>query len=258
MSHNLWRFVRAMQRQRPQSTSYIECVKSVWHVHDETVNIWTHLIATLVFFAVFMGLWDGNRRRRVIQSRALFLYLPAATLFFLCSTIYHVFQNHIDHTIWHTFYHCSITLFVWASSRSFSILAFDRKRAVWRMHGAISTGMALLSILLTLCAEFVWKHPVWALYIIHTLNGSLAAIPAFNRPSGLHWRSTRARKKLLGSFQALILFSVVGSIAYTTRLVDSMLDARTHATSTSHYAMHMAVVIGACVYGQEIILDDYA
>jgi adiponectin receptor len=250
--------VDASRHHRPQSTSYLECIKSVWYLHDETINIWTYLVATLVFLAVSVRLWDGKEGKRSNQSRALHLFLPAATLFFLSSTLYHVFQNHVYDTIWHTLDHCSIVLLTWASSRSFSILAFSHRQAIWRAHRAVSTAMALLSFLLTVSGDYAWKHPTWAPFIIHALHGSIAAIPALNRPSRLHWRSSKARRRLLESFQTFVMFSTFGCIAYTTRLVDWMMDANTHASSLSHCVMHMAVVVGTCVYGREIVLDDYA
>jgi predicted membrane channel-forming protein YqfA (hemolysin III family) len=170
----------------------------------------------------------SGRDARSNQSCALHLYLPAATTFFLSSTLYHIFQNHVYVTLWHTLDHCRITLFMWASSRSFSVLAFNHRHAVWKVHRAVSTAMALLSFLLTVCGNYARKHPLWALPIVHALYGSIAAIPALNRPSRLDWRSSKARRRLLESFQTLVLISTVGCIAYTTRLVDWMIDAKTN------------------------------
>jgi predicted membrane channel-forming protein YqfA (hemolysin III family) len=129
MSHVLGFAVDAIQRHRPQSTSYLECIKSIWYLHDETINIWTHLIAALVFLAISVRLWNGRKGKRVHQSCALHFYLPAATTFFLSSTLYHIFQNHIYVTLWHTLDHCSITLFMWASSRS-NVTSSSSKRNI--------------------------------------------------------------------------------------------------------------------------------
>ena len=248
----------AIQRQRPLSTSHFSCVKSIWHLHDETINIWTHLIAALAFLVVLIRVWENKKRHRFEQDRALQIFLPAAILFFLSSSLRHVFQNHVDYIIWHSLEHCSITIFIWASSRSFCILAYDHKQTAWRIHVAVSTGTAMVSIVLTLYRAFVRGHPTWTLYVVHTLYGSLAAIPALNRPSGLHWKSWRARKRLLSSFQAFILINAAGGIAYTIRVIGRMTESSADGLSASHYAMHMMVVIGACVYGCEVILDEYA
>lgn len=35
---------------RPPLPSFIECFKSIWSIHTETGNIWTHLIGKVNFF----------------------------------------------------------------------------------------------------------------------------------------------------------------------------------------------------------------
>jgi adiponectin receptor len=247
-----WSYVKAISQHRPHSTSYIRCARSIWHLHDETINIWTHLIPFAVFCAVSIRISFRRRRRWTDEARANSLYFPAATCLFLCSTLYHTFANHNDAAFWQCLDHCSITAFICASSCSFTLLAYSSKRTAPRLFLAVLTVTALGLLLWTLYGFIAWN---WsgAGHLSHALYGAFAAVPALSRPPSLQWRTTRARKRLLQKFQALIWISAAGACLYTTRLIDMMMGAKADWGQVGHFAMHTAVVIGACIYGCELL-----
>jgi adiponectin receptor len=249
-----WSFPGALRQHRPPSTSYMGCVRSIWDLHDETVNIWTHLIAFAVFFAVCVSVSTRRCKRRTDETCANNLYFPAATLMFLCSTLYHTFANHDNATFWRCLDHCSITAFIWASSRSFTLLAYGNKRNTAQRYTTILTAAAISLVLWDLYDFTVWNGPTRTGHVSHAVYGTFAAIPAFNRPSSLKWRAARARKRLLGSFQTLIWISTLGAVLYTTRLIEWMTGERWG--KLGHHTMHMALVVGACVYGREVLCSD--
>jgi adiponectin receptor len=256
MSPMTWSYPTALKRHRPQSSSYLDCVKSIGQLHDETINIWTHLIAVAVFCLVLLRMSNCRGRKRTDEAHATWVYLPAATLFLLCSTLYHTFENHDHAVFWQRLDHCSITTFIWASSRSFTILAYPRKRPASRLYTAILTAIALGLILWHFIDVIGRNDQMRFSGVTHAVYGSLAAIPAFSRPSSLQWRATRARKRLIGKFQALIFMSAFGGVLYSTRLIERMLGARADWENVGHHAMHLAVVIGACTYGREVLGHD--
>jgi adiponectin receptor len=249
-----WSFSRALRQRRPPSNSYMGCLRSIWDLHDETVNIWTHLIAFSVFFAVCVSVSTRRRKKRTDETCANKLYFPAATLVFLCSTLYHSFSNHDNATFWRCLDHCSITAFIWASSRSFTLLAYGSKRDAPQLYTAILTAAAFSLVLWNLYEVAAWNGPTHIGHVSHAVYGVFAATPAFNRPSSLKWRTARARKSLLGSFQALVWISTLGAVLHTTRLIEWMTGERWG--NIGHHAMHMAVVVGACVYGREVLCND--
>jgi predicted membrane channel-forming protein YqfA (hemolysin III family) len=249
-----WSYPRVLRQRRPPSTSYLECLKSIWDLHDETISIWTHLIAFAVFFAVGVSVSTRRRRKRTDETCANNLYFPAAALIFLCSTLYHTFANHDNATFWRCLDHCSITAFIWASSRSFTLLAYGSKRNTPQLYTAILTSGAVSLVLWNLYSLNAWNGPARISDVSHAVYGAFAALPAFNRPSSLKWRAARARKSLFGSFQALIWVSTLGALLHTTRLVEWMTEESWG--SVDHHAMHMAVVVGACAYGREVLCSD--
>jgi adiponectin receptor len=251
-------WLSAFQQRRPHSASYVDCARSIVHLHDETINIWTHLVAFAVFCAVTIRVSTSHTKRQTDGIRANSFYLPAATLVFLCSTLYHTFANHDNATFWQCLDHCSITAFIWASSRSFTLLAYDHKRAAARLYAIALTVAALGLVLWNLYDTTAWNNRTRVGHVSHAGYGAFAALPALSRPSSLRWRATRGRQRLLRRFRALVLISVMGGALYTTGLIERMVDTRAGWRHADHHAMHMAVVIGACVYGREVLYDGFA
>jgi adiponectin receptor len=262
-SHNVFTmpggsWLSAFQQRRPHSASYMECARSIWHLHDETINIWTHLVACAVFSAVTIRAAIPHTKRRAGKTCANSFYLPAATLVFLCSTLYHTFANHEKAMVWRSLNHCSITAFIWASSRSLTRLAFDHKRAAARLYSVALTAAALGLMFWNLFGTAAWNGHTQVGHISHVGYGAFAALPALSRPPNLRWRATRGRQRVLRRFRALVLISGIGGVLYSTRLMERMTDARAGWRHIDHHAMHMAVVIGACIYGREVLYDEYA
>ena len=92
---------------RPISYSYCKCFQSCFYRHNETVNIYTHLLATFWMIALPIALYPHARDHYPTAGAddwtvfALF-FLGGASCFAL-STIYHVLSNH-SHAV-HDFAH---------------------------------------------------------------------------------------------------------------------------------------------------------
>jgi adiponectin receptor len=248
----------AFQQRRPASSSYFESACSLWHLHDETINIWTHLLACAAFCAVTIRVSTSYTKRPTGGTCINSFYLLAATAFFLCSTLYHTFANHDNAGFWQCLDHCSITAFIWASSRSFAHLAYDYNRAAVRLYGVALSMAALGLVFWNLYDITAWNHGTRVGHASHVGYGAFAALPALGRTSSLHWRATRARQRLFRRFRALVVISAMGGALYSARFIERMADARIGWCQADHNAMHMAVVIGACIYGREVLHGEFA
>jgi len=76
------------------------CLRSLFRLHNETGNVWTHLLALLYFFGLsiyvlFFAMQDVN-----IASRLVFVvYLGSAQLCFFGSTVYHLMYCHSEQAL---------------------------------------------------------------------------------------------------------------------------------------------------------------
>jgi Haemolysin-III related len=73
-----------------------ECLKSILHIHNETGNIWTHILG--FFFVLAIGVWYYPRSESweiatATDKLVVAVFLFAALECLACSTIWHVFSN---------------------------------------------------------------------------------------------------------------------------------------------------------------------
>jgi len=76
---------------RPLQYSALSCVKSVLQLHNETVNIWSHILGVLIFIRLAMytaAMPIGYARTNI------FAFCVGAILCFSLSTVYHIFKEH--------------------------------------------------------------------------------------------------------------------------------------------------------------------
>lgn len=83
---------------RPESNSYSECIRSMCYVHNETGNIYSHLLAA-VWMALLGSWWAFYARDHYPaagpdDAAVFFLFFLGGTVCFLLSTTYHVFNSH--------------------------------------------------------------------------------------------------------------------------------------------------------------------
>lgn len=49
--------IHLLRGYRPLNESYTQCLASLFHIHNETVNIWTHLLGIPLFLLSGLYLW---------------------------------------------------------------------------------------------------------------------------------------------------------------------------------------------------------
>jgi len=80
--------------------SWEMCLKSLFQMHNETGNIWSHLLGALLFFffslkALYQDLWE-----QPFWGGVCFItFLISAQYAFGTSTLYHLFMAHSEHTL---------------------------------------------------------------------------------------------------------------------------------------------------------------
>lgn len=86
---------------RLESNSYSECLKSLCYIHNETGNIYSHLLAAV--WMIVLGSWwsvyaeDHYPATGSDDAIIFFLFFLGGAVCFILSTAYHVFSNH-SHT----------------------------------------------------------------------------------------------------------------------------------------------------------------
>ena len=76
-------------RTRRATFSYLRSLKSVLEIHNETVNIWSHILGTAVFACIAVALYFSTRQSRIEENNrsgddgAIYVYFGSViTCFF--------------------------------------------------------------------------------------------------------------------------------------------------------------------------------
>jgi adiponectin receptor len=75
--------------------SFKQCFASIFRLHTETVNIWTHLLGTLFFIIIAIYFISRPSNEVHIEQKLIFgAFFLGAIICLLCSTLYHTLYCH--------------------------------------------------------------------------------------------------------------------------------------------------------------------
>nr|XP_029137506.1 membrane progestin receptor beta-like [Labrus bergylta] len=118
---------------RPVGLSWRCYLLSLFQIHNETVNVWSHLLAAVFVvmrFMVFIGP-EGQGFSVDVASLPLVLYVFSAVTYCCCSAVAHLLQSHSEEAHYSVFfldyvgmavyqYGCALALFLYSSDIDWS------------------------------------------------------------------------------------------------------------------------------------------
>jgi len=74
--------------------SFLECSKSIFHVHNDTMNVWTHLIPALWHMYCIYYAFVTFAQAHTTDKYVFFFFHFCSAFCFLASSAYHIFRSH--------------------------------------------------------------------------------------------------------------------------------------------------------------------
>jgi adiponectin receptor len=134
---------------RPQSNSYAKSWKSLLYIHNETVNIYTHLVGAAIFFFASYFLYNELEPRYETASKedvyVFSCFFAGAVACLGMSGTYHTIQNHSHEVaVWgNKLDYLGIVFLIWGSFIPVLYYAFDQEpglmKTYWTMVGRCCT-----------------------------------------------------------------------------------------------------------------------
>jgi len=95
-----------------QRMNYLDCFRSIFKLHNETVNIWTHLLGFFFFFILMVKdcVWSQEHIRDKTDYSATVLQLITYQACMLSSSLFHTMSCHDTRTSWQRLDQSSILL----------------------------------------------------------------------------------------------------------------------------------------------------
>nr|XP_014434382.2 LOW QUALITY PROTEIN: adiponectin receptor protein 2-like [Pelodiscus sinensis] len=219
---------------RPPMPSFRACFRSIFRLHTETGNIWTHLIGFIFFLALGIGYMFSPNMNYVapVQERVVFgTFFLGANLCLCFSWLFHTVYCHSERV-----------------SRAFSKLDYS--------------GITLLIV-----GSFVpWLYyfssysppqpQLICLVIVCALGITAITVSQSDRFSTPQYRAVRAGGRLaraartgqIGWLFLMALLYILGAALYAARVPERFFPGKCDIWFHSHQIFHVLVVAGACVH----------
>jgi len=240
---------------RPELTSAAECFKSIFRIHTETGNIWTHMIgffafvvATIVFYV--KPLCDNCHAEALLQDKLVFLvFFIGAMICLLCSTLFHTMSCHSEFVsnVFSRLDYAGISVLICGSSITWLYFGFYCEfyhRLTYMITIAV---LGLLTIVLTLMDKF--NRPEYRAFRASTFValGFISAAPI------IHLISIYGLKHVIDHgalYHALLMGAlyVTGAVLYALRIPERFMPGKCDIWFQSHQIFHVLVVAAAFVF----------
>lgn len=234
---------------RPPLPSFRACALSVFRVHTETGNIWSHLLGSLAFATTgALFLW---RHSLSLPEQAVFgAFFFCVFLCFFTSTLYHTMHCHSEHMgkFFSRLDYCGIVSIVAGCFTPWIHFLFwcePRTKLFYLLLGYL---LCVVTINLTMWEKF--GRPQFRLLRASVFTGlaiSCSLLPGvhFVAVYGLYLAFVELA---YGWLLAMSMVALVGVALYALRVPERYFPGRCDILFHSHQFFHLAVIVGAYIH----------
>ncbi|KAL1432178.1 hypothetical protein MTO96_013512 [Rhipicephalus appendiculatus] len=234
---------------RPPLPSFRACALSVFRVHTETGNIWSHLLGSLAFATTgALFLWRHNLP---LAEQAVFgAFFFCVFLCFFTSTLYHTMHCHSEHIgkFFSRLDYCGIVSIVAGCFTPWIHFLFWCEPRTKLFYLLLGYALCVVTINLTMWEKFGRPHfRLLRASVFTGLAVSCSLLPGvhFVAVHGLHLAFFELA---YGWLLAMSLVALIGVALYALRVPERYFPGRCDILFHSHQFFHLAVIVGAYIH----------
>ncbi|ORY87980.1 putative membrane protein [Protomyces lactucae-debilis] len=235
---------------RPASNSFRKSFASVCAVHNETVNIWTHLVPGFLFGDVLKSDWSWKALSVHYASATKtdltmwLIFFTGAFLMFTGSWTYHTVSNH-SHAInkmWNKADYAGIVCMILGSFFPSVYYGHYCDPHLIQFYLSLLSGFGFLTLCVTLMDRF--RTPLWrpfraGMFIVLGLSALIPVVAAVLE-KGL---TTVSRDMSLFETGLQGILYITGAVIYACRVPERFFPGRFDILGASHQIFHVFVVL---------------
>ncbi|QQP42346.1 Uncharacterized protein FKW44_016971 [Caligus rogercresseyi] len=239
---------------RPELQSFMECFRSIFRIHTETGNIWTHLlgfiamiIVTVIFFKdpLCAAACSVN-----LQDKLIFLcFFIGAMVCLLCSTLFHTVSCHSESisSLFSRIDYAGIAVLTVGSTIPWIYYGFYCEYYTRLTYMIAVIVLGVLTIVLTMWEKF--NLPDYRVYRAGTFIalGVISGVPCFHHVIYFGWRQAILEASVHCTIIMAALY-ITGAILYAARIPERFLPGKCDIWFQSHQLFHLLVVAAAFVH----------
>ncbi|XP_054286314.1 adiponectin receptor protein-like [Macrosteles quadrilineatus] len=229
---------------RPSLPSFWACFLSIFRIHTESGNIWTHVFGCVLFLSLFLHVSLSSLPLE--DKLVLSPFFIGAILCLGFSSSYHTLMCH-SQSVSSMFNHldyCGITLLIIGSFVPWVYYAFLCDSRLRLLYIAAALALGTVTVVLSLSPRFI--TPVYRTIraTVFVALGLSGVIP------GLHFIVLNGVETLI-SFAAPLLLSaflyILGAVFYATRVPERIFPGKCDILFQSHQIFHVLVVVATLI-----------
>lgn len=238
---------------RPASYSFRKSYASLGYIHNETINIYSHVIGAAIFLSM-----------PIYTYRALYLRYPQATaadvvvfstffygvsICFFLSATYHIIGNHSPNIqkFGNQLDYLGIVILMWGSTIPSIYYGFYCDPGLQKAYWANVTILAALCIVATLHPRF--RHSNLrpyraAMYAGLGLSGLVFVIHGIL----LHGWTMQNQRMSVDWMALMAIFNLTGAVIYAARVPEKIKPLKYDIYGNSHQVLHVAVIFAGLAH----------
>ncbi|KAI5924221.1 hemolysin-III channel protein-like protein Izh2 [Camillea tinctor] len=247
---------------RTECASVRMCFHSWTYIHNDTVNIYSHVIGAIVFLVLPLYIFSSEVPPRyeiatVTDVLVCSTYFLGVAVCFILSTLFHTFMSHSER--WYItgikFDYQGILLLMWGSTIPLVYYSFpcEESSGIRVVYWIATTALAALCSVATFHPAIGGPHLGHVRAVLFGAFGFgsfLAPVGHGILRFGLPEQSVRIGLQWIG---LTALFNGAGVVLYALKFPERWYPRRFDIWGASHQIMHVAVVFAALAYTKAVI-----
>ncbi|CAL4190888.1 unnamed protein product, partial [Meganyctiphanes norvegica] len=232
---------------RPPLPSFAECFKSVFKLHTETGNIWTHLVgcvAAILGMIYYMSVTPVVFQEKLIISA----YFVGAILCLGFSATFHTVMCHSEFvcTLFRKLDYSGISCLITGSTVPFYYFIFYCDFIPKVIYISMVITLGITTLIFSLLDKFGTPEYRATRSLAFVIFGLSAVIPAVHYMSFMDW-DEKINIKTMQSMFLLAFFYIAGAAIYAARVPEKLFPGKCDLWIQSHQIFHVFVLAGAYV-----------
>lgn len=242
-----------------ETRSVKKCLKSLFQFHNESINIYTHLIPTITYLLLLVGLANAYLIPRfpdstMTQYLMINFFLLGAVLCLGCSSFFHCLKQHSESHchIWSKVDYMGIIIMITCSMISILYYGFHDHIFHFKCFTVFTVVLGTICTVFALHDKFDSKtfRPFRAMfYVTFGLSGVVPILTGFYK-FGAYEAIRRTQLKYI-LFESM--FYIAGAVIYGFRFPEVLAPGKFDFVGHSHQIFHIMVVLGSICHFRAII-----
>lgn len=251
---------------RPTMFSVKGCFISMFRLHNETWNIWTHFVGFL-FFAILVagvytfgdyitGMFEDVRIDDLpwFEQAMLSMFFAGAIICLLCSTLFHVLHNHSKKvsSLFSRLDYSGISLLITGSSVPAYYYGFYCAKLAQFVHISVILVLCVVCTAISLRSKFntpPYRVFRFTVFVTFGLYGAVPFIHIFLREGYVQASNAYA---LWGIVTMAVLY-IGGGALYASRIPERFWPGKFDIWASSHQLFHVCVFTAALVHYDSLL-----